>query len=1046
MNISKLITHTAIAIGASLVATAASPDWENQHVFRINKEAPHCVKMPFPSKEGALTKQRMESPWCQLLNGDWKFHWVNHPDKRPVDFYKSDFDSSQWKTIKVPSNVELEGYGTPIYVNTRYPFKKNPPYVMGEPPKNFTTYNERNPVSSYLKTFTLPTDWKQRQTSITFNGVESAFYLWCNGKKVGYSQDSRTPAEFNLTPYLKQGKNTIAVEVYRYSDGSYLECQDFWRLSGIFRDVYLTSAPHTDLRDFTVNATLDEQGKGHFKLDLTPTNTAKTSDKIRVQAQLLAADGSIICQPDLLLKPGAPASIETKGLNILPWSAESPSLYTLLLAVGPEQGKASHFYARKIGFKTSEIKNGQLLVNGKAIYIKGVNRHDHHHITGHYVTEDTMRKELELMKRLNINTVRTSHYPNDPRFYELCDEYGMYVISEANIESHGMGYGRESLAKFPAWQKAHLDRIVNMVQSLKNNPSIILWSMGNEAGDGVNFVACSNWLRTQAPVKYPVHYERAGQAAHVDLVTPMYTGQNGCINYAKQESRKPLSRQRPMMLCEYSHAMGNSSGGLWDYWMAFESQRLLQGGCIWDWRDQGIVKTIKTKDGKTKSFFAYGGDYGDQPNDNDFCANGIVGSDLTPSPQTPEVHKSYQNLRLPKHEWNKGTLTLTLQNMASFTNLDIYDLQATPVVDGREGQTIPLKIPSIPAEASGTLSLPFSQAKGQDIRLRLELMLKNDTAWAPKGHIVANQEVVLRQATPSNLASSKPSDATPVKQSKHDGHTTLSQGAFSVTINDSNAQVTSIKKAGKEQLAGPLHLNFWRAPNDNDMRNRFTAQATAWKQAGPNTTAKPMPSQPQNTASYQLSIPAGESTGSIEYSIVNQELVVGLHIQPKGKKLGSLPRVGMQCLIPASYENFSWYGLGPHSCYIDRQASGLTGTYQLKVKQLAYPYIKPQETGNRMGIRRMSLFNQQQSGLVITALGKHQLQGGAYPALMSDYESSAGSNRHPCDIPQRDTITVNIDHAQRGLGGRNSWGAHPLDKDILSANREYSYRFKIGAQ
>lgn len=1019
-------------------------DWENQHVFRINKEAAHCVKMPFPDQQGALTKQRMESPWCQLLNGDWKFHWVDHPDKRPVDFFKADFNSSQWQTIKVPANVELEGYGTPIYVNTRYPFKKNPPYVMGEPPENFTTYSERNPVSSYLKSFSLPEDWKERQTFITFNGVESAFYLWCNGQKVGYSQDSRTPAEFNLTPYLHDGKNQIAVEVYRYSDGSYLECQDFWRLSGIFRDVYLTSSPNIDLRDFTVNATLDDQQKGKFELTVTSAHSTKQSKNIHVQAKLMAADGSVITAPKMLLTPDNQATVKTSGLNIQSWSAETPTLYTLLLAVGPEQGQPTHYYAQKIGFKTSEIKNGQLLVNGKAIYVKGVNRHDHHHITGHYITEATMRKELELMKRLNINTVRTSHYPNDPRFYELCDEYGMYVISEANIESHGMGYGKASLAKFPSWQKAHLDRIINMVQALKNHPSIIVWSMGNEAGDGVNFVTCSKWLRSQAPIKYPIHYERAGQAKHVDLVTPMYNSQSGCINYAQKENQKPLSRQRPMILCEYSHAMGNSSGGLWDYWLAFESQRVLQGGCIWDWRDQGILKTTRTKDGVEKTFFAYGGDYGDQPNDNDFCANGIVGSDLTPSPQTPEVHKSYQNVRLLKHKLSNNKLSLKLWNSASFTNLNSYDLIAIAVIDGQDTEAISLKTPSIPADSTGTLTFPFELSEAADIRLRLEFKLRADTSWAKKGHIVAREEVTLRQGTPP--AVNKPDQTSTVKRSSNDNKTTLSQGDFSVTINDLNAQVVSIKKAGKERLAGPLQLSFWRAPNDNDMRNKFTNQAAAWKQAGSKTTAKATDPKHRGEASYTLTIPAGETTGTLRYTVKDEALMVEFEMTPSGKNLGSLPRVGMQCLIPSNYKNFSWYGLGPHACYLDRKASGLTGTYQREVATLTYPYIKPQESGNRMEIRQMSLLDEKQSGLVISAAGKYFLQGGAYQALMSDYESSANSNRHPCDIPLRDTITVNIDHAQRGLGGRNSWGAHPLNKDILPANQGYSYAFKIEAQ
>ena len=1023
----SFILLTTIATSATAFA---AHDWENQAIFRINKEAPHCVKMPFPTESEALSKQRMESPWSKLLNGDWKFHWVNEPSKRPQDFYKPDFDASSWKTIPVPSNVEIQGYGTPIYVNVGYPFQKNPPSVTSTPPKNYTTYKERNPVSSYLKSFNISDDWSQRETFITFNGVESAFYLWCNGKKVGYSQDSRTPAEFNLTPYLKKGKNTIAVEVYRYSDGSYLECQDFWRLSGIFRDVYLTSTPKQDLRDFTVNATLSPEGKGDLKLSVSPISYKKATNNLKVSGKLLAPDGKVIATPTIITSLGKSAAIHLQGLQVKPWSAEHPNLYTLVLGVGPEKGDPTHYYAQKVGFKSSFIKDGQLLINGKAVYIKGVNRHDHHHITGHYITEETMRKEIELMKRLNINTVRTSHYPNDPRFLELCNEYGLYVISETNIESHGMRFGKDSLAKNPTWQAAHLDRVKNMVHALKNNPAIIEWSMGNEAGAGINFEACSKWLHEKAPVKYPVHYEGAGHAPYIDIFTPMYASLQGCIDYDKKESKKPLDKQRPLIQCEYSHAMGNSSGGLYDYWMAFESHRLLQGGCIWDWRDQGL---LKKENGKT--FFAYGGDFGDIPNDNDFCANGIVGSDLTPSPQTPEVHKAYQNVRLVKHQFDGKKVTAELKNTALFTDLNTYDLFATTVVNGKEVKTTPIKLTSIQPESTGTVTIPCSAPKGKEVVVRLDFKLKSDTSWAKKGHIVATEEIVLNPHQPV-VVSQKNSGTITQKE----GKTILSEGDFEVTISDNNAQVISIKKNGKEYLAAPLHLNFWRSPNDNDMRNQFTKQAHAWKTAGEKTTAQLVK---KGTASYELSIPAGETKGKIDFSLDGESLVVNVSVTPKGKHLGSLPRVGMQCLIPATFENFTWYGLGPHECYIDRKASGITGIFHKKVKDLVYPYIKPQETGNRMEIRTMSLTNNNQHGLKITALGKDLLQGGAYPALMSDYESTANQNRHPSDIPERKTITVNIDHAQRGLGGRNSWGAHPLKQHILPTNKTYSYSFKI---
>ncbi|NWK53993.1 DUF4981 domain-containing protein [Verrucomicrobiaceae bacterium N1E253] len=1024
MNYRRLLTSLSIVFGASLPLAAESPDWENQQVFRINKASPRSVSMAFPDKQEAMTKLRMESPWCIMLNGDWQFHWVEHPDKRPLDFYKTDYDASSWKTIKVPSNVELEGYGTPIYANVRYPFKQDPPFVMGEPPKKRTTYKERNPVSSYRKTITLPTDWEKRNTTITFNAVQSAFYLWCNGKKVGYSQDSRTPAEFDLSPYLKSGKNLIAVEVYRYSDGSYLECQDFWRLSGIFRDVFLSSRPISGLSDFAVNATLTPNGKGKLSVDLT------TTGKTNVTASVIDPSGKTIASTSGNQK------LEIPSLDILPWSAEKPNLYSLLLEVQPD-GQTPHFYHQKIGFKSVMMKNGQILVNGKPIYIKGVNRHDHDPVTGHYVSEASMRQDIELMKQLNINTVRTSHYPNDPRFYELCDEYGMYVICEANIETHAMGYGKSSLAKKPDWYEAHLDRITNMVGAYKNFSSIIMWSMGNESGDGVNFVKASQWLREKSPVKYPVHYDRAGQAKHIDLISTMYANHQRLEAFCRKEEKKPLAEQRPFMVCEYSHAMGNSSGGLWDYWMLFEKERLLQGGCIWDWVDQGITKTKKGPDGKTLTFFAYGGDFGDMDNDGNFCMNGVVMSDRTPSPQAPEVHKSYQNLRLKDHQLENGHLKITLHNTAYFTNTSAYDTFITTVTNGKEEPTKQIDTPDIKPDSTGTLTTPLKPASNSEVRVRLELRLKNDTPWAKKGHVVAREDILVQQA-PLPAVADKAAKGATTRKAK--GVTTLSKGDLQVSINDTNAQVTSIKKAGQEQLAGPLHLNFWRPPNDNERRNKYTKRSAPWKTAGTKTTATPDATELKDgSASYQLKIPVASTTGTIRYTLTEGGLQVEVMVQPKGKSIADLPRVGMQCLIPASYQQFQWRGIGPHECYLDRRASGYTGTFSCTVPELAHPYSKPQETGNRMDIRWMTFTNDAGKKLHITALGKHLLQGGAYPCLMSDLEQGD----HPCDIPQRDVITVNIDLASQGLGGITSWGALPMKKHMLNKSETYTYAFRL---
>ena len=1210
-----------LLLALTSLSLSAAPDWENQAIFRENKMPARAVMMPFPTKEGALTKKRLESPFCKVLNGDWKFHWVDHPDQRPAEFFKSDFDSSTWKTIPVPSNVELQGYGTPIYCNHPYPFKKDPPFVMGEPPEHFTTFKERNPVSSYLKTFTLPADWKKRQTTITFNGVSSAFYLWCNGQKIGYSQDSRTPAEFDLTKFLQEGENTIAVEVYRYSDGSYLECQDFWRLSGIFRDVYLTSFPKEGLSDFTVQTTIDENGKGNFvfEADLTEADA-----NFSLPIELLDSTGKNILTENFILKPEGKATLKLSQLQISPWTAESPVLYTLVIPVGLEGTEPTHFYTQKIGFKTSEIKNGQLLINGQPILVKGVNRHDHDPDTGHYITEESMRKDLALMKQLNINTVRTAHYPNDPRFYELCDEYGLYVICEANIESHGMGYGPESLAKHDSWSAAHLDRVTNMVHAFKNHPSIILWSLGNEAGDGVCFEKASKWIREKAPVKYPIHYERAEQKPHVDLFTPMYASIAQCQKYVREEEKKPLVQQRPLIQCEYSHAMGNSSGNLWDYWMLFEKERLLQGGCIWDWVDQGLRKTkspqgqlnktgdhdvhlagelhkkhgltsgyatiahsdklnakkhltvtvdlrpgrsnwgdnpIVTKgdqswalkinrgrnleffifDGNWRSvtaktpdnwqhnwhqltgsydgkkitlslngkvlaqkdylgsikptsydlgigrntqygnrpfdgqfkrvqvftsadqskptvdldftdftlgegeleFFAYGGDHGDFPNDNNFNFNGIITSDRKLSPQAPEVHKCYQNLRLigaPKI--SSAEIILKLQNNFTFTNLKAYEAIATLTRDGKIHKVIQLDSIDLSPASEGSVAIPASNVwvrdKITEIHLTLELKLKEDTSWAKKGHVIAREQILAKGRN----------KALELKSTEHfsiaerDQDIDILTGETILIFSKESGAINSYSIGDRELLASPLHLNFWRPPVDNDRANKFNNRSGMWRSAGPKAKVTSFKRSEQDgilTLDFDLKIPAAGTTGKLVYKIgANGTINVDITITPKGN-LGHIPRLGMQCTVPKSYNQVTWFGNGPHETYVDRKAGAWVSQWKSTVDDLFFPYAEPQETGNLTELRTLSLTNKEGQGLTATALGKDYLSGGTYPCLMSDLEG----RRHPVDIPKRDVVTLNIDHKQVGVGGTNSWGARPLPKYEIPAKGTYNWSFRL---
>ena len=584
----------ALTLTALSQQSSARPDWENEKVFRINKETPAATRMSFPTAADAVSKQRLQSPFVQLLNGTWKFHHVGNPDQRPKDFFQPGFDVSEWDDIKVPANWQLEGYGTLIYSNATYPFKKQPPFVMETPPGNFLTYPEdnRNQVGSYRRSFTIPAEWAERQTFLNFEGVDSAFYLWVNGKKVGYSQDSRTTATFRLTDFLIEGENSLSVEVYQYCDGSYLEDQDMWRLSGIFRDVYLWSSAPVDLQDLEVRASVADD---YETATLQPKLTFKNYREQDAQATFtVTLDEKTLLEKTITVPAGASFPSDSDEVITLPetalWNAETPNLHNLTIELAVE-GQAPLFYNHKIGFKRQEIKNGQFLVNGRPILFKGINRHDHDPVTGHYVTEQSMRDDIMVMKGLNMNAVRCSHYPNDPRFLELCDQLGLYVIDEANLEAHGTGWGagaKESLARFPSWQEAHLDRMANMLERDKNHPSIVMWSIGNESGDGVNTIACSKYFHERDPSR-PVHYEQAGEAKHVDLITPMYKPLPSLDKWCRKEEKLPLAEQRPMIQCEYSHAMGNSSGNLADYWDMWRKERLLQGGFIWDFVDQGIT-------------------------------------------------------------------------------------------------------------------------------------------------------------------------------------------------------------------------------------------------------------------------------------------------------------------------------------------------------------------------------------------------------------------------------------------------------------------------
>jgi len=1005
-------------------------DWENPAVFGINKEPPHATLMVYSGDEAAHRGRRGQSEFHRSLNGRWKFKWVRRPDDRPKDFWRPEFDVSAWGEIAVPSNWQMQGYDVPIYLNSPYPFRKNPPFVQ----------HEFNPVGSYRREFEIPQAWAGRQVFIHFDGVESAFYLWVNGTRIGYSQDSRTPAEFNITPHLRNGKNALAVEVYRWSDGSYLECQDFWRLSGIFRDVYLFSTPAVHIRDFEVTANLaDDYRDGVVTIRAwvrnysdRPVSTHEVEVRVPDDSFPPAAPTFPLKAPTGAIPAGGEEMIEMRAevANPRKWSAEQPNLYPLLLTLRDAQGQLLEVERGNLGFRRVEVRNGNLLVNGARIFIKGVNRHEHDPDTGHYVTEESMVRDIRLMKQSNINTVRTSHYPNAPMWYELCDRYGLYLIDEANIESHGMGYDPAvTLGNNPEWREAHLDRAGRMVERDKNHPSVIIWSMGNEAGDGVNFEAVSDWMHRRDPTR-PVMYERAQTRPHVDLYTPMYMRIEGLLRWASEP------RTRPLILCEYAHAMGNSVGNLQDYWDVIEREKYLQGGCIWDWADQGLRKL--TSDGR--SFFAYGGDFGDQPNDGNFLCNGLVQPDRRPNPHLHEVTKVYQHIKVSPEDLSRGMVRV--RNKYDFTDLDSFDVAWELSADGEIRQRGSLPKLHLEPGAEQVVRVPFSQpppGPGTEYHLRIAFALSRPAPWADQGHVVAWDQFPLPIA-PLPLPAPDTEAMPTLRVAETAEALTIAGPEWRLSVGRTGGVPVSWEYRGKELLAAPPAPNFWRAPTDNDVGNGMPARQSVWRTAGDDrrlvsfTVEQPRPQFALITSDFEL--PAGKSALRVTYSVFgNGDIVVQSVFRP-GMDLIDLPRFGMQMFVPAGFAHMRWYGRGPHESYMDRKSGAAIGVYSGVVADQVHAYVRPQETGNKTDVRWMTLTNDAGEGFLV--VGESELNVSAWPYSIRDLERA----QHTYELPSRSTVTVNIDHAQMGVGGDDSWGALPHPEYTLPA-KPYSYRFRL---
>ncbi len=1009
------------------------PDWQNPVVLGINSEPPHTTLVPYQDLRSALRGVREESAYFRLLNGQWRFAFSEKPSDRPAEFYELDYDISAWKEISVPGNWQFQGYDVPIYLNSGYPFPADPPRI----PSDF------NPVGSYRREFDLPSEWLGRQVFLHFDGVESAFYVWVNGQKVGFGKGSRTPVEFNITRYLHPGSNHLAVEVYRWSDGSYLECQDFWRLSGIFRDVYLFSSPLVHLRDFEVVTRLDEQyRKATMSIRARVKNYGNRGlNKPVVEAVLFDTSGAIgggvfVRGEGVYIAPGAETIISLVGEVENPrlWSAEIPELYTLVLVLRDGAGEALEFESCKIGFRDVAVQNGQLLVNGKPILIKGVDRHEHDPDRAHTISRESMIQDIRLMKQHNINAVRTSHYPNTPAWYELCDLYGLYIIDEANIESHGIGYRPDAtLANRPEWLPAHLDRIQRMVERDKNHPCVIIWSMGNEAGDGTNFEAASEWIHRRDPTR-PVHYERAGLRPHTDIYCPMYPDPSSLVEYGASP------RDRPLIMCEYAHAMGNSVGNLQDYWDIIESHRQLQGGCIWDWVDQGFRK--KTADGR--EFWAFGGDFGENQTDGNFCCNGLVLPDRTVTPKLLEVKKVYQNIGFSAVDLIDTQIAV--RNKFIFTDLDRFEFAWELLENGHHLRSGIL--PARRVEPGDTTRFHISHrlsepAPGSEYHLILTARLRDSTLWAEGGFEVAREQFALPLRTP--VAPIPHAALPPLSVAADDSAATIAGTNFMLVIGRQSGIIESWRHRGSQVIEEGPTPNFWRAPTDNDFGNGMPDRCAVWRRAGENREVKRFavgqPAAGVVTVQVECRLPDVGCTQVIEYTVLGTgDLFVRTSFTVGRVLLPEIPRFGMRLHVPGILGSVEWFGRGPQENYSDRKTAAFAGYYQGSVREQFFPYVSPQETGYRTDVRWVALRDAGGGGLL--AVGQPLLCFSALRYTAEDLTLKSRGAMHPVDLKERPFVEFNIDLAQMGVGGDDSWGAKP-HVEYLLLPKDYSYEYRL---
>ena len=1093
-----LISGMAYADGSS--PQPVKPYWQDIQVVAVNKEKPRSSFMSYADRETALTSRFEKSPYYSLLNGTWKFFFVDSYKDLPQNITDPSVNTSSWDDITVPGNWEVQGHGVAIYTNHGYEFKPRNP----QPP----LLPEANPVGVYRRDIEIPANWDNRDIYLHIGGAKSGLYVYLNGKEVGYSEDSKNPAEFLINKYLQPGKNVLTLKIFRWSTGSYLECQDFWRMSGIERDVFLWSQPKASIQDFRVVSTLDDTyTNGIFKLAVDLKNHTQETKNLNVGYELLDAKGNLVASEanDIWVSPASPqtASFEYDLKNVAPWSAEHPNLYKLLMTI-KEEGKVIEVVPFNVGFRRFEMKqidqvaeDGKpytvLLFNGQPVKFKGVNIHEHNPETGHYVTEELMRKDFELMKQNNINAVRLCHYPQDHKFYELCDEYGLYVYDEANIESHGMYYSLKkggTLGNNPEWLIPHMDRTMNMYERNKNYPSVTFWSLGNEAGNGYNFYQTYLYLKDKEinSMNRPVNYERALWEWNTDMYVPQYPSAEWLEDIGRKGSDRPVAPS------EYSHAMGNSSGNLWDQWKAIYKYPNLQGGFIWDWVDQGILE----KDKNGREYYTYGGDYGvNAPSDGNFLCNGIVNPDRTPHPAMAEVKYAHQNIGFEAIDLANGLFRVT--NRFYFTNLKKYMVHYSVTANNKVVRSGKVSL-DIEPQASKEFTVPVGNLKPQastEYFVNFNVTTVEKEPLIPIGHEIACDQFRLPIESPKKAFKTSGPKLT---VSTNGDNLSASSSKVNFMFNKKTGIVTSYKVDGTEYFSEGFGIqpNFWRAPTDNDYGNGMPKRLQVWKESSKNFNVTDAtvtmdgnnavvnvnyllpagnlyivnytiyPSGAVNVAARFTSTDMDAAQTEVSESTRTATFTPGRDAARKEASKLNVPRIGVRFRLPASMNQVEYFGRGPAENYLDRNAGSMVGLYKSTAEELYFPYVRPQENGHHTDTRWVSL-STGKKGLLIQAdntIGFNALRNSIEdfddeeatglsrqwsnftPEQVANHDEAAAKNvlrrqHHINDITPRDFVEVCVDLKQQGVAGYDSWGSRPEPAYTLPANREYNWGFTL---